>query len=177
MSRFDADTLARALAYANTNHPQVRAPDGMRKALEICAGLCRRFEGFYPAPYICPAGRPTIGYGATHYMDGRPVTMMDAPISRDAGERLLVAMLRDTYLPELLRWCPKIMDEPPRRVAALLDFTFNAGGGNLAGSTLRKRVNAGDWEGAKSELMKWTRGGGRVLKGLVARRAAECALI
>jgi lysozyme len=60
---------------------------------------------------------------------------------------------------------------------ALVDFCYNLGVGRLQTSTLRRVVNAGDWQGAKEQLMRWTRGGGRVLPGLVKRRAAECALI
>ena len=41
----------------------------------------------------------------------------------------------------------------------------------------RRKVNAGDWEGAKEQLMLWTRGGGKVLPGLLKRRTAECALL
>jgi lysozyme len=58
----------------------------------------------------------------------------------------------------------------------LVDFCYNLGVGRLQTSTLRRVVNAGDWQGAKEQLMRWTRGGGRVLPGLVRRRAAEVAL-
>ena len=61
--------------------------------------------------------------------------------------------------------------------AAIADFAYNLGLGNLRASTLRRKLNAGDMEGAARELGKWTRGGGRVLRGLVARRAAEAALL
>lgn len=61
--------------------------------------------------------------------------------------------------------------------AAIADFAYNLGIGRLRASTLRKRINAGDTAGAVAELKKWTRGGGRVLPGLVARRAAESALL
>ena len=43
----------------------------MSGALDIAAALCREFEGFRAAPYLCPAGVPTVGYGATYYADGR----------------------------------------------------------------------------------------------------------
>ncbi len=52
---------------------------------------------------------------------------------------------------------------------------------NLAGSKNARygnsRINANDWEGAKEQLMLWTRGGGKVLPGLLKRRTAECALL
>jgi lysozyme len=42
---------------------------------------------------------------------------------------------------------------------------------------LKRKINAGDWEGAKEQLMLWTKGGGKVLPGLLKRRKAECALL
>jgi lysozyme len=65
----------------------------------------------------------------------------------------------------------------PNRLAAINSFVYNCGGPRYRASTLRKRINEENWEAAKSELMKWTRGGGRVLPGLVKRRAAEAALL
>ena len=145
------------------------------EALQLAAALCQQFEGFRAVPYLCPANVPTIGYGATAYLDGRRVTLKDAPLSREAGLRLLMVSLERVYLPSVKRLCPGADTAP--RIAALLDFTFNLGAGQLKASTLRRKVNAGDWDAVPAELMKWTRGGGRVLPGLVRRRAAEVALI
>jgi len=174
MSRFDAGLLARAMAAVGVKPAPALEPSAPY-AVAVAAALCRRFEGFYSAPYLCPAGVPTIGYGATHYADGRPVTLKDEPISREAGERLLLIMIQREYLPAVLRLCPGVTD--PNRLAALIDFTFNLGGSALASSTLRKRVNADRWEDVPAELRKWVRGGGRVLRGLVLRRDAEAGLI
>ncbi|MFY8089427.1 MAG: lysozyme [Rubrivivax sp.] len=145
------------------------------QAIEVAAALCRRFEGFYAHPYICPAGVPTIGYGATAYLDGRAVRLTDPPISREAADRLLLLSVQRQYLPAVQRLCPGVID--PGRLAALIDFTFNLGAGRLSASTLRRRVNAGDWQSVPAELRKWVRGGGRVLPGLVIRREAEAALV
>jgi lysozyme len=144
-------------------------------AVAVAAALCRRFEGFRPRPYLCPAGVPTIGYGSTRYLDGRAVRLTDAPISGATAERLLLATVHRTYLPAVLALCPGVHDA--NRLAALIDFTYNLGGGNLRASTLRRKVNAGDWAAVPVELRKWVRGGGRVLPGLVARRAAEVVLV
>lgn len=146
----------------------------MSEALDIAADLCRRFEGLRLRPYLCPAGVPTIGYGATYYLDGRTIKLTDPPISPETADRLLLAMLNRVYLPAAQRACPGA-DGPV--LAALADFAFNLGCTRLAGSTLRKRVNAGDMDGAQVELLKWVRGGGRVLPGLVKRRQAEAALL
>jgi lysozyme len=127
------------------------------------------------SPYLCSAGVATIGYGATYYEDGTSVTLKDPPITRERAEALLLWMVRRVYLPAVVKLCPAA--DKPERIAALIDFTFNLGVGRLKGSTLRRKVNAGDWEAVPAELRKWTRGGGKVLRGLVIRREAEIALI
>ncbi len=143
--------------------------------VEIAAALCRRFEGFRGRPYLCPAGVPTIGYGSTTYEHGGPVRLTDATITPERANALLMHDILTRRKPAVLRLCPGA-DTPERR-AALIDFAFNLGTGALASSTLRKRVNAGRWEDAKHELSRWVRGGGRVLPGLVKRRAAEALLL
>jgi len=144
-------------------------------ALSIARELCLRFEGIYLHPYLCPAGIPTVGVGATYYQDGTRVTLADPPITRQQAMDLLVWMIRTKYLPEVLRLCPGITD--PRRLAAIIDFTYNLGAGQLRGSNLRRRINAEDWTVVPAELRKWNKGGGRVLRGLVIRREAEAALL
>lgn len=140
-------------------------------AVQVAASLCRRFEGCYLHPYLCPAGVPTIGYGATYYEDGRRVTLADAPIPRARAEALLLWMVRTKYMPAVLKLCPAL--DEPGRLAALIDFTFNLGAGALRGSTLRKRVNAERWADVPAELRKWDKAGGRRLRGLTRRREAE----
>lgn len=145
-------------------------------ALRLAADLCRRFEGLSLKPYPCPAGIPTIGYGSTRYADGRAVTLRDASITQAQAEDLLLLTLRRDYLPGVLKASPGLAARPGV-LAAVVDFAYNLGLGHYEGSTLRKSIDAGDWAGAKVELGKWVRGGGRVLPGLVVRRAAEAALI
>lgn len=144
-------------------------------AVEVAAALARRFEGCYLRPYLCPAGVPTIGYGATYYENGQRVTLHDAPITRERADALLLWMVRMRYLPAVLKLCPGVTC--PKRLAALIDFAFNLGAGQLKVSTLRKRVNADRWADVPRELRKWNKGGGRVLRGLVKRREAEVALV
>lgn len=144
-------------------------------AVEVAAALARRFEGCYLRPYLCPAGVPTIGYGATYYENGTRVTLFDAPITRERAEALLVWMVRTRYLPAVIRLCPNINE--PHRLAAIIDFTFNLGAGALSASTLRRRILADRWEDVPDELRKWVKAGGRVLRGLMLRREAEAALV
>lgn len=146
-------------------------------ALALAAKLCLVFEGMYLRPYLCPALVPTIGIGTTRYENGVRVTLADPPISRERAEELLMWELRKQCVPQVLRLCPNLPQWGDKAFAAIVDFTYNLGAGNLAASTLRKRILADDMDGAKVELMKWVRGGGRVLPGLVRRRGAECTLI
>ncbi len=136
--------------------------------------LAKRFEGFHRVPkhdpnraypYICPAGYPTIGYG--HLCDPK-----HPPITQAEAETYLAQDLK-VALAATLRYCPVLATEPEGRLAAIVDFTFNLGAGRLQTSTLRRRVNQRDWIAAATELRRWIYGGGKVLPGLVARRAAE----
>lgn len=145
------------------------------EALGLALPLILQFEGLRLRPYLCPAGVWTIGLGSTRYLDGRPVRPTDPPITREHAYALAVEQLRREYLPAVLRLCPGA--DGFDRLAALLDFAYNVGVGALAASTLRRRVNAGDWPGAQRELARWVRGGGRVLPGLVKRRAIEAQML
>ena len=150
--------------------------------LDLAAELCRRFEGFRSKPYLCPAGIPTIGYGSTYYADGRKVQLTDPPMEEPQARALLMAELLHTYAPGVIRQCPILLtlavtQKDWRKINAIVDFAYNLGVGRLQTSTLRRKINAQDWDAAKEQLMLWTRGGGKVLPGLVKRRQAECALM
>ncbi len=144
--------------------------------LELATTLCKEFEGFRGRGYLCAAGVPTIGYGSTYYPGGRKVTLDDPPITRAEAEEILRWQLEREFLPGVLRACPSLISHP-QALNAIVDFAYNLGVGRLQTSTLRRRINQGDWEGAKEQLMRWVRGGGRVLPGLVRRRKAEAALL
>jgi lysozyme len=150
--------------------------------LQAAVELCKLFEGLRLKPYLCPAGIPTIGYGATYYEDGRRVSLDDAPITQQRAEELLLWELTQVSSAAVVRLCPElfawsIVNGTWRAFCAATDFTFNLGAGRLQTSTLRRKLRALDWAGAREQLMLWVRGGGRVLPGLVKRRTAECALL
>lgn len=148
----------------------------VNEAVKVAAALCRPFEGLRLKPYICPAGYPTIGYGTVFKPDGSKVTMEHPPISKETAEEWLVHELRVNYLPGVLSASPALLTRP-QALGALTDFAYNLGVARYRASTLRRRVDAGDWGGAREELAKWVRGGGKVLPGLVRRRAAEATLL
>lgn len=144
-------------------------------AVEIAEALCIRWERVMLTPYLCPAGVPTIGVGATYYEDGTAVTLNDPAISAEQAKALLRWMITTRYLPAVVRLCPYI--NTPQRLAAIIDFTFNLGSGALRSSNLRRRINAGDWPAVPAELRKWVWAGGRRLRGLARRREADVALL
>ena len=133
-------------------------------------GLQKKFEGFRAAPYLCPAGVATIGYGSTRYENGVRVTMQDPPISKDRAE----AMLKLVVMRFQLRIRAKLKRPlTSGEQAALNDFAYNLGCGALFGSTLLRKHMRGDKRGAAMEFRRWVYAGGRKLKGLIRRRAAE----
>jgi lysozyme len=143
--------------------------------LSIAAELCKRFEGFRSKPYLCPANVATIGYGSTYYSNGVKVTLNDVPTTQEEAHVLLMHELEHTYLPGVLRYCPTLATDN-KKLNAIVDFCYNLGVGRLQTSTLRRKINEQDWDAAKLELMKWNKGGGKVLAGLDKRRKAEVAL-
>lgn len=144
--------------------------------LELAASLCRQFEGFRSKPYLCPANVATIGYGSTYYADRRKVILEDPPMTQEEANHLLMIELEHTYLPGVLRNCPILLTDE-RKCNAIVSYAYNLGIGRLQTSTLKRKINASDWDGAKEQLMLWTKGGGKVLPGLLKRRQAECSLL
>jgi lysozyme len=145
---------------------------------QAAVDLSKRFEGFHRVPrsdpgrahpYVCPAGFWTIGYG--HLCDPK-----HPPITVAEGEAFLAQDLTNA-LNATLRYCPVLATEPERRLAAIVDFTFNLGAGRLQTSTLRRRINQREWRSAALELRRWIYGGGRPLRGLMLRREAEAAMM
>lgn len=143
------------------------------RASENCLAIIKEFEGFKARPYRCPAGVWTIGYGSTWYPDGRAVGQFDDAITEDEAGALVLATLG-----QYERAVSEAVTVPleQHEFDALVDFTYNCGVGNFRGSTLLRKLNAGDREGAAAEFGKWVRGGGKVLPGLVRRRKAEADL-
>lgn len=133
--------------------------------------LIKRFEGCRLTPYLCPAGVWTCGWGSTGPDVFPGVTWTQAY----ADKRLEHDAVR--FATGALALCPELATQPPRRLCAIADFAYNLGLGRLKASTLRKRVRALDWSQVCKEMMKWVRGGGRELPGLVARCKARVELL
>jgi len=144
----------------------------MTTALSLAADLCRRFEGLRLQPYHCPAGFPTVGYGTLlSRVKHAPLDCYPSVTRQEADALLLEELVEKQGAVKRLIFAPLSEGQE----GALIDFAFNLGAGALAASTLRARINRGDPEAAR-EFGRWVRAGGRVLPGLVVRRAEEAQL-
>lgn len=134
----------------------------LAKASEFVA----QFEGFVDKPYRCPAGLLTFGYGSLV----RNYPNVKYPVSQATALIYLAKDLKYAYNAVKI-YISASLDIEQR--VALTSFTHNVGSGNLRNSTLRRVLNNGDYEAAAEEFLRWNKAGGKVLKGLKKRRAAE----
>lgn len=129
--------------------------------------IIKQFEGFRADAYQDVVGVWTIGYGFTAGVQpGQHMT----PAQADA--RLGTELLR--YEDAVSRACTI----PPNQnqFDALVCFAWNVGTAGMAGSSVIKAHNRGDFQSAARAFGLWNRAGGRVWPGLTRRRAAESAL-
>ena len=143
------------------------------KTCDDAIDIITHFEGFSANPYHCPAGIWTIGYGSTRHIDGRKIGKDTRPITNEEATCWLKHELGRTEA--LIAKVIKV-DLTPNQHGALVSIIYNIGSGNFNASTLRQKLNRGDYDGAADEFPKWIRAGGKILKGLVRRRAAERGL-
>lgn len=148
----------------------------MKAALRTAVALCKKFEGLYLKPYICPAGVPTIGYGTVWKPDGTKVTLDDTPIAPEVAELWLIKQLERECLPTAIKHTPSLIANE-EALGAIADFIYNLGASRYKTSTLRRRLNEQNWEEAQHEIRRWVRANGRILKGLQLRREAEAELL
>jgi len=157
------------------------------------ADLMHRFEGCRNKPYLCPAHIWTIGYGHVLYQEqirlpmvakeGQTTTIRkELPLRQEdnrvwSKEEIEKLFADDVSLFErgVLRLAPTLSGHQGA-FDSCVSFAFNAGLGNFQRSTIRMKINRGEWKDAAEAFMQWTKGGGRELPGLVKRRKAEVAL-
>ena len=129
--------------------------------------LIKHFEGCRLEAYVCPAGKLTIGYGTT-----RGVTS-GMKITEAIAEKFLKEDLEKFGL-QLNTLRLHLTDN---QFSALVSFIYNVGFGNFSNSTLRKKVQTNHNDPViRNEFLRWNKGGGKVLPGLIARRQAESDL-
>jgi lysozyme len=146
--------------------------------------VIKHHEGVRTTPYQCPALLWTIGVG--HVIDPTHARVPLAerkslPIPDGWNRKISMEEVDDILRKDLAtfergveRFCPVKLTQG--QFDALVSFSFNVGLGTLQRSTLRQKVLRGDMEGAAEEFLKYTIGGGKVLKGLVNRRNDERAM-
>jgi len=139
--------------------------------------VVKRIEGFYPKPYDDngdqPGGTWTIGYGTIVDVNGHPVTPDTPSVTEEQATELLQRDMLGAASDVRKRVQAKLL---VCQAAALISWTYNLGGGNLAKSTMLTRINAGDFAAVPNEMRKWISQEGRPLVGLLRRRWAEAAI-
>ena len=140
--------------------------------------IVQEFEGCQLQAYRCPAGVPTIGWGATRYIPPRGMVRMGDTITQTQADELLRRDLLDLRGPGLFTLLPVAGGWAPNRIAALVSWAYNVGLGAVEESTLRRRILAGEDPATvvAAELPRWNKANGKPLEGLARRRAAEVAL-
>ena len=144
---------------------------------DAALALLKQYEqgphgGFAPVVYVCPAGHKTIGWG--HRV--QPGERFAQPISAAEADQMLIADLRRIY--DQIRPAIRV-PLTQSMMDALGCFAFNLGPGAFLGSTLRNRLNAGNYAGSADEFLRWNKainkktGKMEVLSGLTRRRQAE----
>lgn len=127
--------------------------------------LLKHFEGYEAEPYLCPAGKWTIGYGHV-VQEGETMEFL----SQSQAEMLL---MKDVIYIEnqMDKFMPPGLEEHKR--TSLVCFAYNVGVEALRRSTLLKKCKIEDFIGASREFDRWIYAAGRILPGLKRRRAAE----
>jgi lysozyme len=155
--------------------------------------LMHFFEGYRNKPYRCSAAIWTVGWGHAMYADQlalpnvrkegytgliRSDYQLKQGDARVWSKDELVELFKvdiNTFERGVLRLSPNLASHQSK-FDAVVSFAYNAGLGNYQRSTIRMKVNRGDWAGAAEAFMMWTKAGGKEVSGLVKRRKAEVAL-
>ena len=132
--------------------------------------LIKEFEGFSANAYLCPAKIPTIGYGNTFYANGTKVKLGEQISKTDALE-LLEKVVNKDFADKIFPLIKVKVSQ--NQFDAMVSLAYNIGVGNFSKSTLLKKVNSGDFDGASNEFLKWNKSGSKELLGLTRRRERE----
>lgn len=128
--------------------------------------MIRYWEGFRSKAYKCPAGVWTIGYGSTHWQDGRPVK------EGDHISQVEACLLLEDYLEKHVRPKLKGVQLTNQQIGALESLIYNIGWTTFSKSKCWAGIKARDW-GTVFMNWDWIKAGGKVLPGLIKRRAQE----
>jgi lysozyme len=139
-------------------------------AVAICVPFVQEHEGNIPKAYFDIVKVPTFCYGSTEgvtaedVLNGKTYTAEECKNSlEDELVKHAVAVLQ----------CTPVLKNHPNQLSAAVSLAYNIGSSGYCGSTVAKRFNARDWPGACAAFDMWNRAGGKVVNGLVRRRADE----
>jgi len=136
--------------------------------------LITQFEGLSLKPYLDSIKVPTIGYGNTFYLNGKKVTMLDKPITKEEALEMF-KVIADGFARQVEKKLTKPVKQ--NQFNALVSLAYNIGVGNFYKSTLLRYVNLNPNDGnIAKEFLRWNKAGGQVLNGLTNRRIKESAL-
>lgn len=144
--------------------------------------LLKQWEGFELNVYKDSAGLPTIGVGhlITKSESSSGIIVISGVAVRYAGglteQQVLDLLSQDVKPAEQSVNNGVKVPLNQNQFDALVSFTFNVGGGAFAGSTLLKVLNQQQYTDVPSQLLRWTKAGGKVVQGLVNRREKEIKL-
>jgi lysozyme len=160
--------LALGLMGSPVDHPPEPCL-GNCKPSPAAVGVIKHFEGYSPIRYQDVAGYPTLGFG--HLI--KPGEKIQEPLLGEAAELLLQQDIASKAAAVNARVSVPLYQG---QYDSLVSWTYNLGEGALKGSTMLKKINAARHEEVPGQMKRWTRAGGKVLKGLERRREAEVAL-
>jgi len=136
--------------------------------------LICEFEGLKLKPYLCSAKIPTIGYGNTYYPNGKRVTLLDEPITKEYAFEIFKT-IADKFASRVDEMVTSELTQ--NKFNALVSFAYNVGTGAFSTSTLLKKVNNNPNDVTiKNEFLKWVKANKKVIQGLVNRREKEIAI-
>lgn len=134
--------------------------------------LIKLYEGLRLKAYKDPVGILTIGYGHTSAA-GTPEVKLGMVITREEAEAML---RRDLVTYEKAVADAVKVDLTSNQNSACVSLCYNIGPGNFKKSSVLRFINQGRFDDAADAFLLWNRAGGKILSGLVKRRAAEAAL-
>lgn len=145
------------------------AAGGVAAVLASAAAFVGPWEGLRTDAYLDRIASPavwTVCYGET-----RGVAPGDRFTPEECADKLAAAL--GEYRDKVSACVPALPFQPEGVQVALVSWAYNVGTGAACGSTLARLANAGDWRGACNQLPRWNKAGGREVRGLTNRRAAE----
>lgn len=129
-------------------------------------------EKFEPKEYTCPGGKQTIGYGHVLYK-GENYDHLPYGISKELAERFLINDIKEVQT-TINKWVKVKLTQG--QYDALVSLVYNWGSNNFITSKGLTKLNEGDYQGAIKEFSDVIRSNGKILPGLIIRRAKEAEM-